>query len=769
VTIAGTAADETCGSGLLGVFVSDARNPAFRRHVLNAQGQFEYTTRFRFEGQDDGPQTVTFRAVDKAGNFSDATFTFTLDTALPPLDVEVELDPAFDTGTAGDNRTEDAAVTLAGITRPGAEVVLVETGDSTVADDNGDFVFEDVQIELGVNEFTVHVADFDEEAETTIVIVRNSPPTVASPIADFQVPEGSGPSTFDLDDVFADADLADTDTRNDDALTYAATSDTEVLATATVDPATGVLTLTYTPGLHGRATIRVTATDANGQVATEEFVVTVGTPESEPPAVTLTAPPSGQTVNQNVTVQGTVTDNVAVAVLEAQVDGGAFAPVQFNATDGTFSFTTAFATNGSADGPHTVAFRARDTSGNFSPVQTFTLTLDTQVAATSVGLDAASDTGTQGDLRTEQDTVTLAGTTEAGATVLLLQTGATTTADGQGAFSFTGLTLAMGTNPFTVRATDTAGNQAETSIVVVRNTAPAVVAALADFQVPASAAPTSINLPTVFSDADINTLVRFTTNRGTIDLELFDQQVGVTVANFVTYVTSGRYTDTIFHRTTRMAGDGIAVLQGGGFKLTDNPPQSQLTPVTTDAPIPLQAGLTNARGTVAMARLGVADTTTATSQFFINTGDNPVLDTVGGGYAVFGAIRDPGMAVVDQHYATPEQNRTDGTQANSAFGEIPLINFPESNTNFPEETTRANYEIINAATVVRQPQAGNDDALTFQATSSNASLVTPSIDANTGRLTLTYAPGQTGQSTIQLTATDANGQSATVSFVVTVG
>jgi cyclophilin family peptidyl-prolyl cis-trans isomerase len=239
------------------------------------------------------------------------------------------------------------------------------------------------------------------------------------------------------------------------------------------------------------------------------------------------------------------------------------------------------------------------------------------------------------------------------------------------------------------------------------------------------------------------------------------------VDNFVNYITSGRYADTIFHRVTRITtnpdtNDGIAVLQGGGFEFSENP--SALTEVDTDAPIPLQAILTNTRGTIAMARTGQPDS--ATSQFFLNTADNKALDTSGGGFAVFGAVRS-GQDVIDQAYATPEQDRADGSPENAAFGEIPLNNFPTSDPDFPEDTTRANYEIVNTAAVVRQPQAGNTDFLTFTANSSNTSLVATTIV--NGVLRLTYAPGQTGQATITLTATDANGRAVTEEFVVTVG
>jgi len=112
-----------------------------------------------------------------------------------------------------------------------------------------------------------------------------------------------------------------------------------------------------------------------------------------------------------------------------------------------------------------------------------------------------------------------------------------------------------------------------------------------------------------------------------------------TVDNFLQYVKSGQYSGTIFHRVI----DGFMV-QGGGMT-----PDMREKP--TRAPIPLESrnGLTNVRGTIAMARTSVPDS--ATAQFFINLKDNAFLDAArspdGNGYAVFGKVVE-GMDVVDK-------------------------------------------------------------------------------------------------------------------------
>src|SRR4029078_12160679 len=87
-----------------------------------------------------------------------------------------------------------------------------------------------------------------------------------------------------------------------------------------------------------------------------------------------------------------------------------------------------------------------------------------------------------------------------------------------------------------------------------------VACAVPSFHVDLGAAPTFLNLPAIFSDADVNSLVRFTTPAGRFDLAIFDQQTPLTVANFLNDIQSGRYANSIFHRSV-----SNFVLQGGGF------------------------------------------------------------------------------------------------------------------------------------------------------------------------------------------------------------
>ena len=140
--------------------------------------------------------------------------------------------------------------------------------------------------------------------------------------------------------------------------------------------------------------------------------------------------------------------------------------------------------------------------------------------------------------------------------------------------------------------------------------------------------------------AQDNPVVVIETSLGTFTAELDRAKAPLSVDNFLQYVADGHYNGTIFHRVIKSF-----MIQGGGFTA-----DMQQKPVR--APIKNEAtnGLTNDRGTPAMARTNDVDS--ATSQFFINTGtNNGFLNNTGTtpdtyGYAVFGKVLD-GMDVLD--------------------------------------------------------------------------------------------------------------------------
>jgi len=145
------------------------------------------------------------------------------------------------------------------------------------------------------------------------------------------------------------------------------------------------------------------------------------------------------------------------------------------------------------------------------------------------------------------------------------------------------------------------------------------------------------------TDAQGPSKVLIKTSLGDITVELYADKAPKSVENFLAYARSGFYDGTIFHRVI-----ADFMVQGGGFT-------ADLRQKKTRAPVVNESknGLSNLRGTLAMAR--TADPNSATAQFFINTVDNQRLDYAGDanpGYCVFGKVT-AGLDVVDKIRAVP--------------------------------------------------------------------------------------------------------------------
>ena len=152
-------------------------------------------------------------------------------------------------------------------------------------------------------------------------------------------------------------------------------------------------------------------------------------------------------------------------------------------------------------------------------------------------------------------------------------------------------------------------------------------------------------------------MIRFTTNMGVFDVELNEAAAPKTCENFLSYVRSGFYNGTIFHRVI----SGF-MIQGGGF-------EPGLKQKQTKAPIENEAnnGLKNDKYTIAMARTN--EPHSATSQFFINMADNDFLNHTsptsrGWGYAVFGKVVS-GTDVIDAIARVRTASR-------SWYGDVPV-------------------------------------------------------------------------------------------------
>ncbi len=165
--------------------------------------------------------------------------------------------------------------------------------------------------------------------------------------------------------------------------------------------------------------------------------------------------------------------------------------------------------------------------------------------------------------------------------------------------------------------------------------------------VPATAAPKAPAKPPV---------VTVKTNLGSFKVELDAEKAPVTVENFLKYVDDKFYDGTIFHRVI-----GSFMVQGGGF--TRDMQQKPTKPAIKNE---AKNGLSNVRGTIAMARTNDPDS--ATAQFFVNVVDNAFLNPGprGPGYAVFGKVVS-GMEVVDKIKAVKT-----GMNAKTGMPDVPV-------------------------------------------------------------------------------------------------
>jgi len=202
------------------------------------------------------------------------------------------------------------------------------------------------------------------------------------------------------------------------------------------------------------------------------------------------------------------------------------------------------------------------------------------------------------------------------------------------------------------------------------------------------------------------------TSLGDIPVELFEEDAPETVANFLGYVRSGAYDDTLVHRSVRNF-----VIQSGGFKLFDR--QINLAP--EGEPVTNEPGRSNLRGTIAMAKLA-DDPDSATNQWFINVEDNPDLNTQNEGFTVFGRVTGDGMAVVDAINDLPTWN------FGAPFTQLPLVDFDPTGV-----LEVANLVLMDVDEVVDFPiTAGLNDAWFEPSTSGQGMFVTVYPDTGPG-------------------------------------
>lgn len=194
-------------------------------------------------------------------------------------------------------------------------------------------------------------------------------------------------------------------------------------------------------------------------------------------------------------------------------------------------------------------------------------------------------------------------------------------------------------------------------LVVKQLTRPRITRALFALLTLSTVTLSTVNLPAHGSEP----LVRLETSMGNITLKLYPEKAPITVTNFLSYVDSGHYDGTVFHRVI-----SNFMIQGGGFDIN-------LVEKPTNDPIPNESRnkLHNIRGSIAMAR--TSDPDSAGAQFFINQRSNLRLDWAPGnpGYTVFGEVVD-GMGVVDFIAVS----KTGRALATTSAGKAPMNDVP---------------------------------------------------------------------------------------------
>ena len=252
---------------------------------------------------------------------------------------------------------------------------------------------------------------------------------------------------------------------------------------------------------------------------------------------------------------------------------------------------------------------------------------------------------------------------------------------------------------------------------------------------------TTVSVAGLFTDPDVTTAARLTTDLGNLDFAFYPWSAPATVTNFLGYINRGDFANTIFHRSV----PGF-VIQGGAFRA-----DATASAVTTQPPVVNEPNITNVRGTIAMAKLG-GNPDSATNQFFVNLGNNNSisnansLDNQNEGFTVFARVAGNGMSVAD------------------AIAALPLKNYSAVNGAMDTTPVRNNPAAYDPASLVRINQATVIDPIRLTVSSSNPLIASVTLNGTD----LSVVPVSVGSVFIEVTATDLDGLTAQSTFPVTV-
>lgn len=254
-----------------------------------------------------------------------------------------------------------------------------------------------------------------------------------------------------------------------------------------------------------------------------------------------------------------------------------------------------------------------------------------------------------------------------------------------------------------------------------------------------------ISLQNYFSDPDSESVLRLHTNLGDVDLLLHQTATPQTVANFLSYVNSGRFDGALFHRS-----EDQFVFQGGGYKVNGS---NWFEPISTFAPVPNEPGLQNAVGTVAMAKLEDLPHS-ATSQFFFNLNDNQAnLDFQNDGFTVFARVGLASYPVLTQMALAPVGDYNVPVQYGPGAEDIfstPFYNLPLT------AAPPAGPHSLDLSKLIKISSTESVPAIVYEiVTPPNAAVAIASVESGS---TLKIVPVAPGITTVRVSAVDRDGQ-----------
>ena len=442
--------------------------------IASGTGVWNYTT----AALANGGHSLTATATDAAGNSGAASsaLVVTIDTTAPVAPTISSF--SVDSGVLGDGITNDNTLTLSGTAEANATVKIYDGATllgSAVAGGTGAWSYITVALANGGHSLTAIATDAAGNtgvASSALAVTIDATAPAAPTIGSFSTDSGVVGDSITNDNTLT---LTGTGEAGSTVKIY----DGATLLGSAVASGTGVWSYTTVALANGGHSLTAIATDAAGNtgVASSALTVTIDTAAPVAPTMASFSTDSGVvgdsiTSDSTLTLTGTAEANATVKVY----DGAALLGSAVANGSGAWSYTTVALANG----VHGLTATATDTAGNTGTASTaLAVTIDTNAPGAPAIASFSTDSGVAGDHVTSDNTLTLAGTAEAGSTVKVYD-GATqlgsAVANGTGAWTYTTTALANGAHNLTATAADAAGNAGPVSSalsVTIDTTAPA--------------------------------------------------------------------------------------------------------------------------------------------------------------------------------------------------------------------------------------------------------------------------------------------------------